>query len=83
MLIECNQLLQALFDLAAHPEYIQPLRDEVATVVTEEGGEDQLLATGLAKLHRMDSIFKESQRFHHANLRVFAPTASAITISRC
>ncbi|KAI9044181.1 cytochrome P450 [Aspergillus affinis] len=40
------------------------------------GGEDQLLATGLAKLHRMDSVLKESQRLRHANLRALHPLST-------
>ncbi|PWY95191.1 cytochrome P450 [Aspergillus sclerotioniger CBS 115572] len=75
-------LFQALLDLAAHPEYIQPLRDEVAAAIDKEGGDPNLLATGLARLQKMDSFFKESQRFHHANLlSVYRKLMQPLTLS--
>ncbi|OXV05891.1 hypothetical protein Egran_06343 [Elaphomyces granulatus] len=66
-------LLQALFDLADHPECISSLREEIAMVKAKarraHGGDDDILnPTFLAELHKMDSFLKESQRFHHANL---------------
>lgn len=61
-------LTQALFDLAAHPEYIEPLREESRSLVASEGT-IRLRPASLAKLQNMDSFFKESQRFNHANLR--------------
>ncbi|KAF4546137.1 Cytochrome p450 monooxygenase [Lasiodiplodia theobromae] len=60
-------LTQALFDLAAHPEYIEPLREESRSLVASEGT-IRLRPASLAKLQNMDSFFKESQRFNHANL---------------
>lgn len=66
-----EQLQQALFDLAAHPEYIQPLREELVTTMAEEGCDEHVPASGLSRLHKMDSFLKESQRFHHANLCEF------------
>ncbi|OKL62751.1 hypothetical protein UA08_01300 [Talaromyces atroroseus] len=66
-------LLQALFDLAEHPELVPELNKEIAQVRQEVGGKTadartMLNPTALAKLHKMDSLFKESQRFRHANL---------------
>ncbi|KAJ2994194.1 hypothetical protein NUW58_g1622 [Xylaria curta] len=52
-------LVDCLYDLTAHPEYIQPLRDEVRQAVAEEGGWRK---GTLSKLVRMDSFMKESQR---------------------
>ncbi|KAF9237104.1 cytochrome P450 [Melanogaster broomeanus] len=48
----------ALFNLAANPQYIQPLREEVVSIVGTEGW-----STGaLAKMRKIDSFLKESQR---------------------
>ncbi|KAF9237107.1 cytochrome P450 [Melanogaster broomeanus] len=50
---------QALFNLAANPQYIQPLREEVESIVGTEGW-----STGaLAKMHKIDSFLTESLRF--------------------
>ncbi|KAJ7644754.1 cytochrome P450 [Roridomyces roridus] len=48
----------ALFDLTLHPEYIQPLREEVEAVVQAEGWNKAAL-NNMAKL---DSFMRESQR---------------------
>jgi cytochrome P450 len=65
----------AIYDLAAHPEYIQPLRDEIEQVVNEDGydvGEEgfkKLKKSSMPKLWKLDSFLKESQRFTPAQLR--------------
>jgi hypothetical protein len=56
-------LTQALFDLATKPEYLEPLRDEIACHWSghEAGG-------GIVALKRMvllDSFIQESQRLHN------------------
>ena len=52
-------LTQATFDLLAHPEYIQDLRQEVVDVLAEEGGWTK---QALSKMKKADSFIKESQR---------------------
>lgn len=54
-------LTNTLLDICAHPEIIEPLRDEIRTVIAEDGG---LQRTTLHKLKLMDSVLKESQRLH-------------------
>lgn len=54
--------LNALYDLALHPEIHQVLRDEIADVFAKEDG--QWSKQGLTKLVRLDSFIKESARFH-------------------
>lgn len=49
----------ALYDLAAMPEYIGPLRDEIEQVLQEEGGWQH---GALGKMRKLDSFLKESQR---------------------
>jgi cytochrome P450 len=56
-----NLLTNIMYDLAAYPEYIQPLRDEICAVAAEDG---VLKKTSLLKLKLMDSVMKESQRMH-------------------
>ncbi|KAJ5139157.1 uncharacterized protein N7515_004005 [Penicillium bovifimosum] len=60
-----NLLTNVLYDLAAYPEYIQPLRDEIRAVAAEDG---ILKKTSLLKLKLMDSVLKESQRMHPVSL---------------
>ncbi|KAG4429038.1 hypothetical protein IFR05_015481 [Cadophora sp. M221] len=55
----------AFFDLCAHPEYFEPLRDEVRDVVRDEGG---WAKTTLSKMRKTDSFLKESQRLNPASL---------------
>jgi hypothetical protein len=49
---------QALFHLAAHPEYIEPLREEMEAVILEEGWTKQ----AMGRMNKLDSFLKESQR---------------------
>lgn len=62
----------AIYDLAAHPEYIQPLRDEIEQVVNEDvdgAGFKKLKKSSMPKLWKLDSFLKESQRFTPVQLR--------------
>lgn len=56
-----NLLTNIMYDLAAYPQYFQPLRDEIAAVIAEDG---ELKKTSLLKMKLMDSVMKESQRTH-------------------
>lgn len=49
---------QVVLDLAQHRELTQPLRDEIASVITSNGWKKQ----SMFKLTRLDSVIKESQR---------------------
>ncbi|KAF8507441.1 cytochrome P450 [Gautieria morchelliformis] len=50
----------ALYHLASQPEYIEPLRNEVETIVAEEGW----TKSSLTRMRKLDSFFKESQRMN-------------------
>lgn len=52
---------QLLYDLCAHPEFIEPLREEVNNVIGHDGLIDK---SGFTKMAKMDSFMKESQRFN-------------------
>ncbi|WQF84790.1 Putative cytochrome P450 [Colletotrichum destructivum] len=56
-------LTQVILDLAAHPEVIEPLRQEIGTVLREEGGWTK---AALHKMKLLDSVLKECQRMKPA-----------------
>jgi hypothetical protein len=47
-----------LYRLLTNPEYIEPLRQEVETVIREE----DWTKAGIDKMHKMDSFLRETQR---------------------
>ncbi|EPS94649.1 hypothetical protein FOMPIDRAFT_1169461 [Fomitopsis schrenkii] len=49
---------QAILLLAAHPQYIQPLREEIEAIVREEGW----TKAAMNKMRRVDSFLKETAR---------------------
>jgi gliotoxin biosynthesis cytochrome P450 monooxygenase len=56
-------LYNAIFDLAAHPQYITELREEIEKVIADENYPDKMLRkTSMPKLRKLDSFIKESQR---------------------
>ncbi|KAJ5142256.1 uncharacterized protein N7443_006975 [Penicillium atrosanguineum] len=69
-----NLLTNIMYDLTAHPEYIQPLRDEIRTVAAEDG---VFKKTSLLKLKLMDSVMKESQRTHPVSMTSMNRLATA------
>ncbi|KAI0814828.1 cytochrome P450 [Irpex lacteus] len=59
-----TSLTHALLHLAAQPEYIQVLRDEVESIVGAEGWSKG----SLNKMRKVDSFLRESQRYNGTNL---------------
>lgn len=57
-----------LYTLAVTPEYIQPLREEMRTVIAQNDG--QITSRALQQMEKLDSYMKEV-------LRVYPPSASA------
>ncbi|KAK7686504.1 hypothetical protein QCA50_010102 [Cerrena zonata] len=53
----------ALYHLAASPEYIAPLREEIETVVKQDGW----TKLAMQKLKKVDSFMRESQRMNGIN----------------
>lgn len=53
-------LTHVLFNIATYSSYIEPLRDEVSSVVQEEGWNK----VAIEKMRKLDSFVKESQRLH-------------------
>ncbi|KAG9688255.1 phoma betae P450 monooxygenase No.2, partial [Aureobasidium melanogenum] len=58
---------QVLFDLCAHPECFEPLRQEALSVLREKGYTKQ----ALADMKQMDSFMRESQRLSSPTLLGF------------
>ena len=54
-----------LFDLCAHPQYLNAVREDVLAVLREDGGFQK---TTLGKMRKLDSALKESQRLNPAFL---------------
>jgi cytochrome P450 len=48
----------ALYNLAAHPEYVAPMREEVEAVIEADGW----TKVSMGKMRKVDSFIKESQR---------------------
>lgn len=59
--------IHALFDLCANPEYIEPIREEIASEVAKHGW----TLSAIANMKRLDSFIKESQRLNQAVLMTF------------
>lgn len=58
-------LTQVILDLALHPEVVEPLREEIESVLRDEGG---FTKTALHKMRLLDSVLKECQRMKPASV---------------
>ncbi|KAI6145375.1 cytochrome P450 [Pisolithus tinctorius] len=73
-----NTFAQTFYCLATNPQYIQPLREEVQTIV----GKDGWTKEALAKMRKVDSFLKEVQRFEgNASLGIKRRALKDITLS--
>lgn len=59
---------QVLYDIIAHPKYLEPLREETLQALKEDGGWQK---TTLTKMRKPDSFMKESQRLNGPSLSKF------------
>ncbi|KAL9052946.1 MAG: hypothetical protein Q9162_005063, partial [Coniocarpon cinnabarinum] len=57
--------VHCLYDLASHPEYIDPLRQEITQIASSSQGWNK---ASYARLWKLDSFIKESQRFNPPSL---------------
>lgn len=53
----------AVYDLSAHPEYVEPLCEDIKRV-SKEFHDDDFVYHGLHRLEKMGSFLVGSQRFH-------------------
>ncbi|KAF7958294.1 hypothetical protein EAE96_001845 [Botrytis aclada] len=56
--------VHVLYDLAAHPGYIQDLRAEIKQIINTDGPWMEWKKTSFSKLRLLDSFMKESQRLN-------------------
>ena len=68
-------LTHAFYNLAAYPEYISPLRDEIEEIVGKEGW----TYTSVLKMRKLDSFLMESIRLHPLGQRTY-PSSSIIGV---
>ncbi|KAM5543922.1 hypothetical protein V8D89_002539 [Ganoderma adspersum] len=59
-----TNITHVLYDLAATPECIQPLREEIEAIVATDGW----TKGAIAKMWKLDSLFRESSRYHGISL---------------
>jgi cytochrome P450 len=57
--VQSTAFCNALYELAAHPEIVQPLRKEVETAVEEAGWTKE----GISRMRKLDSFLRETLRF--------------------
>lgn len=62
-------IIHALYDLAARPEYIEPLRREISEVLQNSNG--KLQKQHLTQMRKLDSFMKESQRHNPPSVATF------------
>ncbi|KAI1170439.1 cytochrome P450 [Nemania sp. FL0916] len=60
--------VHCLYDLLAHPEYLEPIRDEIRAVIAEAGPWMNWEKPQFSKLRRLDSFMRESQRINPPTL---------------
>jgi len=65
--------INALYDLAVHQECVQPIREEIEAVISENNG--MIDRAALRKMRKTDSFFKESAR-GQLNIRKYITTFS-------
>ena len=57
-LIASQTVTHSLYNLATHPEYVQPLREEIEAVIQEQGWSK----ASVANMTKLDSFVKETMR---------------------
>jgi Cytochrome P450 len=65
-----------MYDLAVHPEYHAPLREEIETLVAEEGWKKSTVM----KMRKLDSFLKESIRMHPIGQGIPPPSTSGLGV---
>jgi len=63
----------ALYYLATYPQYIQPLREEIESIVQEDGW----TKTAMGKMYKLDSFIKETQRLTGLGVGSMGRTAAS------
>jgi len=73
-----HSITHSLYNLAAKPQYMQPLREEVEAVIHEHGW----TKVGMGKMWKLDSFMRESQRLAGiSGISVMRKVLQGITLS--
>ena len=72
-------ITNALYYLLSNPEYVEPLRHEVETVVAEEGW----TKAAMDKMHKMDSFVRETLRTRASGICPLIPLARLQLLILC
>jgi hypothetical protein len=75
----CQVFTQTLYNLAANPQYTQALRDEVEPIIEEEGWS----RASVAKMYKVDSFMKETQRMNGIGLGEYSAYCCAAQLIAC
>lgn len=67
--------MQVLYRLLANPKYIEPLRQEVESVVAEEGW----TKVAMDKMYKIDSFLRETQRVDGLTVRTLDSFLSVLS----
>ncbi|KAJ7591499.1 cytochrome P450 [Mycena floridula] len=70
-------LTWALYELAAHPEVAEPLRQEIQTVTESEGWSK----VAMVQMRKLDSFLKESSRIYSSSANIMRMTTQKFTFS--
>jgi cytochrome P450 len=62
-------ITNVILDLCAHPEHVDPLRDEINRAVAAEGWS----LPAIQKMHKLDSLIRESHRYNPSGLCKSSP----------
>ncbi|KAF8906747.1 cytochrome P450 [Gymnopilus junonius] len=74
---DLSALTPLLYDLAAYPQYVEPMREEVQMILGAEGW----TKTSVLGLHKLDSFIKESQRLAIGGLQMNRKAMKDFTFS--
>ena len=66
-------LTHALYHVAENPGDLQALREEIETAISADGGGCQWTSTALGNMWKLDSLFRETLRFHGVGTRKHTP----------
>ena len=72
-----QSLTHVVYDLAAYPELAVPLREEIEPIIAAEGW----TRAALGKMWKLDSLLRESQRFHGIGIGTCAFVARASSLA--
>ena len=74
-------ITMALYDLVAHPEYIEPIREEIESIIAEDGWSK----ASIMKMRKLESFMKESQRYSPLALRtsINLPINNGVSSTNC